>query len=138
MSQYISVACAIAAFLAGWMVNGWRLDANYQEKEASILRAVKQKEERYMTEIESLQNAMIEEQNESKKRIDKLRTDVSSGRVRLSIPVRECSNSTTKSAETRAEIDGQTSNDLISIAEDGDSAIRELNMCIDSYNALRK
>lgn len=36
------------------------------------------------------------------------------------------------------ELDPSTSIELLSIAADGDAAIRDLNECLDSYEALRK
>lgn len=39
--------------------------------------------------------------------------------------------------EARAKLDPETAESLISITEDGDKAIRQLNAVIDAYNALR-
>ena len=78
----------------------------------------------------------------AKAKITKLQSDVASGALRLSIATRsvqtsENATSTTGGAETRAELDPEVANALITIASDGDKAIRSLNACIDIYNEVR-
>lgn len=138
MSQYISIACVIVAFLAGWVSNGWRLQTDMEKREVAMLKATREKERIYAQEIESLQKTLQEQQNESEKYIRQLRADIASDRLRLTVPVRNCTNTTSSTGEKRAEIDRKTSDDLVAITEYGDNAIRELNSCIDRYNALRK
>jgi len=77
------------------------------------------------------------EKQDAKNTINKLRADVDSGTVRLSIPVSTSCSSSTGITETRAELDKSVSQSLISITDDGDQAIRELNYCIDRYNQIR-
>ena len=77
------------------------------------------------------------EKQDAKNTINKLRADVSSGAVRLSIPVSSSCSSTPGATETRAELDKSVSQSLITITDDGDQAIRELNHCIDRYNQIR-
>ena len=74
---------------------------------------------------------------DAQNKINRLRADVNSGTLRLSIPVSSSCSSTSGSTEARAELDTTTANDLISITEDGDKAIRELNYCIDRYNQVK-
>lgn len=73
---------------------------------------------------------------------DRLRASLHNGTLRLSVPTRalcattDATNSGIKLAETRAELDAETADDLIAIATEGDDAIRDLNLCIDQYNAV--
>jgi hypothetical protein len=65
---------------------------------------------------------------------------VRDGSLRLSIPVNNsagCSSSTPGDGQARAELDGQVSEALIAITNDGDQAIADLNSCIDRYNQIR-
>ena len=88
-----------------------------------------------------------EEARHAKVEIDVLRADLRASRVRLSVPVAACAagssvgtNSATAGglgAEARAELMPETASDLVSIAADGDAAVRQLNRLIDAYNALR-
>ena len=77
------------------------------------------------------------EKQDAKNTINKLRADVNSGAVRLSIPVSSSCSAASGATEERASLDTTTSQSLISITEDGDQAIRELNYCIDRYNQIR-
>jgi hypothetical protein len=58
----------------------------------------------------------------------------------LYIPVTSksgCAATTTNNGQERAELDGQTVEDLIRLVAEGDRAIIELNSCIDRYEAIR-
>lgn len=62
-------------------------------------------------------------------------------RPRLYVPVTSkggCSTSTSNNGQERAELDGQTVEDLIRLVAEGDRAIIELNSCIDRYNQVRE
>lgn len=81
------------------------------------------------------------EAEDAKKEIDRLRIDVRNGNRRLSVAVRSCTVPTTSGNDidqARAELDPAAADRIIAITEDGDTAIRKLNACIDQYNAVRK
>lgn len=82
-------------------------------------------------------------------KINALNADILSSRRRLSIPTTGCKNglSTKDSspsvaaksgAEERSELVPQTAIDLIRIAAEGDTGLRERNECIDRYNEVMK
>lgn len=86
-------------------------------------------------------------QKDADKKIEKLKRDVGSGAVRLSVPVvsQGCVQASTDAAATsgdngsaRAELDGQTAQDLIAITEDGNKAIRKHAACVAAYNEVRE
>lgn len=74
---------------------------------------------------------------------DRLRDAVRNGTLRLSVPTSSlcatasAANSGTKLAEARTELDPAFAQSLLDIATDGDDAIRDLNLCIDQYNAVQ-
>ena len=71
---------------------------------------------------------------------DKLAATIAS-RPRLFVPVRApagCSTVAANNGQARAELDGQTVEDLIRLVAEGDRAIIDLNSCIDRYNTLRE
>jgi prophage endopeptidase len=80
------------------------------------------------------------EKADAKKQIDDLRARVLTGRVRVTLPAARCETVVTASGnrEARAELDESVANDLINIAADGDDATRDLNECVDKYNAARQ
>ena len=73
--------------------------------------------------------------------ITKLKSDVASGELRLSISaVQATSNpafATRVGGETRCDIDPTAAQSIVTIAADGDKAIRQLNELIDFYNQLK-
>ena len=74
-------------------------------------------------------------------KIRSINSGIDDGSKRLFINVKTpvCNSTTaTGDGETRAELDGQTSKDIVAIAADGDKAIIDLNSCIDRYNSLKE
>ena len=114
-----------------------------QEAEVARLNLIEREKEAEMVKIADNHATELRKANENAKaEITKLQSDVASGAVRLSIATRsvqtnENATSTTGGAETRAELDPEVANALITIASDGDKAIRSLNACIDIYNEVR-
>lgn len=101
-----------------------------------------------VAEIQRISSVMAEQANEAsikfkkqeqdaQTKINKLKSDLRTGAVRLSIPTSQACSTATGTTETRAELNGQTSEALVAITDDGDKAIRELNYCIDRYNQVK-
>jgi len=73
-----------------------------------------------------------------------LRTNITNGSLRLSIPIASSgavSNNSTSAdnhSEARADIDPRYAQAIVAITERGDQAINQLNSCIDAYQALRE
>ena len=62
-------------------------------------------------------------------------------RPRLYVPLASkggCATTTGNDGKERAELDGQTVEDLIRLVAEGDRAIIELNSCIDRYNQVKE
>lgn len=63
-----------------------------------------------------------------------------SSRPRLYVPVTTtggCATASANNGQARAELDGQTAEDLIRLVAEGDRAIIDLNSCIDRYNQVK-
>ena len=147
----IGIACLlaglIAGLIAGWLANGRRLNAKIEETAAEHAQALQRaeqearaKEQAWQSAHNELQVKYEQEKKDAESKIADLRRRVQSGAVRMSVNATACTvseGSRIGVAETRAELDGQTADDLIAIAADGDAAIRELNLCLDKYNALK-
>jgi prophage endopeptidase len=71
-----------------------------------------------------------------------LRYNITTGALRLSVPVTSCGNVPNDSTapggnnEARAELDPAAAERIVSITDDGNNAIFKLNACIDAYNSL--
>lgn len=143
----IGIACLLVGLIAGWLANGWRLNEQIEATAAEHAQAIQRAEQEARAKEQAWQSAQNElqaqyekERKDAESKIADLRRRVQSGAMRMSVPTTACAVSTntrTGAVETRAELDGQTADDLIAIAADGDAAIRELNLCIDKYNALK-
>ena len=129
---YVSIGLILA--LAG--VYGYGHHAGYVEKETEdkleIARLNKE-----MTKQKEEQDA---KDAETKQAFEDKLSGVLASRPRLFVPVTSsgCATATANNRQARAELDGQTAEDLIKLVAEGDRAIIDLNSCIDRYNALRE
>jgi len=106
-----------------------------------------QKENEDALEIARLNSEMTKQKDEqdakdadTKQEFETKLSGILSSRPRLYVPITAkggCSTSTTNDGQARAELDGQTVEDLIKLVAEGDRAIIELNSCIDRYEAVR-
>lgn len=120
-----------------------------QQVEIAALNAKARDTEQAMAQVaQTYAQTLRKANNVAKVKEDKLRSDIAAGKRKLFIPVQapDCAVSTStdapvtdgdNSGETRAELSGQVSESLIAIASEGDTAIRKLNACIESYETLR-
>jgi hypothetical protein len=120
-----------------------------QQVEIASLNAKARDTEQAMAKVANTYGQTLRKANDvAKVKEAKLRNDVVSGKLRLFIPVKapDCPLQAApdapiavgdNSGEASAELTGQASEDLIAIASEGDTAIRKLNACIESYETLR-
>ena len=114
-----------------------------QEAEVARLNLIERDKEQQMQQLANTHARELERaNNDAKAKVTKLQSDIASGQLRLSIATRSistCKDATTTAGntESRAELDPEASKSLVAITADGDSAIRQLNACIDIYNQVR-
>jgi type II secretory pathway pseudopilin PulG len=129
------VLIGIAIALAGAFFQGSEHEKLRQQAEIARLNQAAQEQK------EKADEALYKEKQNAQAKITQLNTALASGALRLSIPVKTSVCDPTAPAgdgQARAELDGQTAQDLVAITADGDKAIIDLNSCIDRYNALRE
>lgn len=102
-----------------------------QDRIASLLAQIGERDE-----------AANKEKQDAKKRTDDLLAQLRSARVRFSVPVvqpvcRSAGDPAPVDTQARAELDPAAAIELVGITSDGDDAIRDLNRCVDAYNAVR-
>ena len=122
---------SLLGFLVGVGVTYHYYDKKASEARIEALEAIDELHEENL----AIEAKYKKESEEYEKTIRSLRADVASGKLQLSAKAKTITVS--ESGEKRCELDPEVSERLISITEDGDKAIRELNMCIDKYNAAR-
>lgn len=118
----------------------------YLEQEAEIARlneAQRVKEQAMQSQANAAATKLRKANQDAQDQIDRLKSDVAAGSVRLSVATRKVQTSGDpraacgSGAEERSELDPATAQELIAITADGDNAIRQLNTCIDLYNDIR-
>jgi len=102
----------------------------------------KDKEQQMQQAAQSQADQLRKANQDAQAQITHLRSDIASGELRLSIATRSVQSgqdagTASGNSETRAELDPAAAQSLVSIAGDGDNAIRQLNACIDIYNQVR-
>mgnify|MGYP006924849512 CR=1 FL=1 len=121
-----ALAVALSAYLYGH-------HAGYAQKETedALEIARKNDELRQQKDEQDAKDANTKQEFEAKL------SSVLSSRPRLFVPTKGgCATATGNDGQARAELDGQTVEDLIRLVAEGDRAINQLNACIDSYNKV--
>jgi len=143
----LGILIAIVGSFNGGYIKGGEDEFNRQQLEIAALNAeARQKEQVLITAVQT-QSIKLQKANENAKLAQQKRDlDIDSGALRLRLPVKApvCSVQATSdtpteprdSVQATAELDRETAKDLIAITEDGDTAIRQLNACIDAYNNI--
>jgi hypothetical protein len=145
----LGILMAVVGSFGGGYLKGSDDENTRQQIEIAALNAKARETEQNMANVaNTYAETLRKSQNAARTKETKLRADVASGALRLSIPTQSavCSTSVTTIAagsddgEARAESSGSidVATNLLQIASDGDSAIRKLNLCIETYETLRK
>jgi len=142
----LGIVMAVLSSFGGGYFKGEHDEYTRQQVEIAALNAKARETEQAMANVaNTYAETLRKSQNAARTKETKLRSDVASGALRLSIPTQSavCSTSTAtspagdNSGEARTELSGQVSEALIAIASEGDSAIRKLAQCIQTYETLR-
>jgi prophage endopeptidase len=143
----IGVAIVAIAFCIGLGL-GWSKGTESAENKYKVILADMEVKAAQDTQAAQQRVAAIDRKRSKEKRdaqtqIDDLTRRIHSGAVRLSIPAncpggvpRTASDPGVGDGAPRAELDRETSADLVAITGDGDEAIRQLNTCQDILEGL--
>jgi hypothetical protein len=108
--------------------------AGYAQKEAEDLAMIAEKNR----EMQTKKDEQDAKDADTKQEFETKLSSVLASRPRLFVPTKGgCATATGNDGQARAELDGQTVEDLIRLVAEGDRAIIELNSCIDRYNQVR-
>jgi len=145
----LGIVLAVLSSFSGGYIKGKHDEHTRQQVEIAALNAKARETEQAMAQVaQSYGQTLRKANNVAKAKEDKLRADIASGERRLFIPVKapECAVSATNDAATAsgdhsgtasAELDRKTAEDIVAITAEGDTAIRKLNACIQTYETLR-
>lgn len=119
-----------------------RATSQAQKSELDRLAFAIERSGQLATHIGQILDRNQQDKANAQKTLDRLDTDLRSGALRLSIRTTGQAGSnhgaTAGPGQARADIDPEDAQALVRIAADGDSAIRDLNTCIDGYNSVRR
>lgn len=104
------------------------------------------KEQALVSAVQTQANQLVKAEQHAKTLSKKRNADIDSGALKLRIPVKttcptiqataDAPAPSGDSVQATAELDREVAKTLIDITDDGDKAIRQLNACIDAYNAV--
>jgi DNA-directed RNA polymerase alpha subunit len=138
-----AVLIVLATFGLGYHKGYDARDVEMQLEIAKKNEEQREIERERVAKLGDLSTQLMKEKENAKAANDRYADALRTGAERLFVPVRSvqaCPDSTAAGGdrnETRAELDPTTAVSLVAITNDGDDAIRQLNACIDAYNAIR-
>ena len=147
-NPYILLAVLLAvlsSFGGGYWKGGYDSDLKQQAEIAALNEKARETEKQMVVVATTYADTLRKSNKDAEKKITTLRANIATGDLRLSIPTQSpvCPSSVAStttgdnSGETRTELDKSVAESLIAITAEGDTAIRKLNACIETYNTLR-
>lgn len=145
MRNLLSGLIALLLTFGGGYFYGKHVEKEVQQAEVERLNAEARAKEAALTTAVNTTADVLRKTNEKAKTAAKERdAAITAGTYKLRVPVKTtCPVHTTAdpappsgdSVQATAELDREIAKTLIAITDDGDKAIRQLNACIDAYNA---
>ena len=143
----LSIVLAILGSFGTGYWRGSKDEVTRQQLEIAALNAEARQKEQALVNAITTQSTKLQKANQDAKLIAKERdAAIASGALRLRIPVKApvCPVQTAgdtpapagDSVQTTAEFDAKTAQSLVAITDQGDANTRQLNACIDAYNAI--
>jgi len=138
------VVAILSAFGSGYYKGGHDEVLKQQLEIARLNAEARQKEQALVSAVNAQANQLMKANQNAKLLQQKRNSDIESGALKLRVPVQACpipaATDTTPaprdSVQATAELDREVAKSLVAITDDGDKAIRQLNACIDAYNAI--
>ena len=143
----LSIVLAILGSFGSGYWKGSKDEVTRQQLEIAALNAEARQKEQALVNAITTQSTKLQKANQDAKIIAKERdAAIASGALKLRIPVKApvCPVQTTgdtpaptgDSVQATAEFDRETAQSLVAITDKGDENTRQLNACIDAYNAI--
>lgn len=130
-----------------WQAREIRIAVETAERLAAATEQVRLTERSMSTRIATVETQHVKEMEHVRSENARLVADIRARRLRLYVPARPTGDTADRpdpaiadgnSGETRTELDPALAEALVSIAAEGDAAIRQLNACIDAYDGIKQ
>lgn len=133
------VALALGLFWYGHETGADNVRAKWETERRQVAEATVENNRQMLLAYERKADEARKEKENAKIANDKLRNAVYSGARRLSIAVDSCTadGAGPGNKQARADIVPAVAGRIIDVGIDGDDAVRDLNECVDKYNAVR-
>jgi len=141
----LGILMAVVSSFGGGYFKGKHDEVTRQQLEIAALNAEAREKERILVSAIQTQATKLQKANQDAKLAQQKRNaDIDNGILKLRIPTKtSCPISTATdttpasgdSVQATAELDPTIAKSLIAITDQGDANTRQLNACIDAYNA---
>jgi hypothetical protein len=141
-----AVLAILFAFGTGYYKGGEDEASKQQAQIALLNQKSRETEQKLMQDAFDATIKLKKAQAYAQTLAQKRNADIDSGALKLRIPVQATScpvsapadsaPPTGDSVQATAELDGATAKSLVAITDQGDANTRQLNACIDAYNAI--
>lgn len=143
----LSLVIAFLGTFWGGYSKGVSSERDRQQLEiAKLNQEARQKEQALVVAVNKQATQLVKVNNEAKLAQQKRNADIASGALKLRVPVTttcpsvpastDPSSPPRDSVQATVELDGKIAQDLVAITDQGDANTRQLNACIDAYNAV--
>jgi len=142
----VFVISLLASFGSGYYKGGEAQVEKQQAEIAKLNAEARVKEQALVAAVNNQTTQLVKAQNEAKVISQKRNADIESGTLKLRVPVKttvcpipataDASTPAGDSVQATAELDRETAKALVAITDKGDDNTRQLNACIDAYNAV--
>ena len=143
----LSILFALGGALTGGYYKGVHSEQDRQKLViATLNEQARAKEQALVTAVNNTATQLVKVNQDAKIQIAKRDAAISSGALKLRIPVKPavCPVQATgdpapasgNSGQATAELDSEIARSLVAITDQGDANTRQLNACIDAYQAL--
>ena len=143
----LSILFALGGALTGGYYKGVHSEQDRQKLViATLNEQARAKEQALVTAVNNTATQLVKVNQDAKIQIAKRDAAISSGALKLRIPVKAtvCPVQATgdpapasgNSGQATAELDSEIARSLVAITDQGDANTRQLNACIDAYQAL--
>ena len=136
----------VGSFGSGYYKGGEDENARQQLEIAALNAEARVKEQALITVVQTQSTKLQKANQDAKLAQQKRNADIDSGALRLRLPVKapvcpvhtatDTPAESRDSVQTSAELDGEVAKSLVAITDQGDANTRQLNACIDAYNAV--
>ena len=142
----LGILMAVLSAAGSGYYKGQHDENTRQQVEIAGLNAIARTKEAALTTAVTSTATALRTSNDKARQISKERDlAIASGALRLRLPVKapvcpvhtatDTPAESRDSVQTSAELDGETAKSLVAITDQGDANTRQLNACIDAYNA---